>query len=161
MSNPWITYRKLLAREALVSAVINVVLSGGIAWARFGHQPRIPVWGTSGLLLDAVPSTALPVLLMSVALTLIVRQRLKQSPVMVDGPTLVTCLPKSLPMRALALALLSTLLLVAISGFVFTLFGTQWVSTISTMTIKCVQAAVIGLILGPIIVVRTLYERPS
>jgi hypothetical protein len=152
----------MLAREAALAACINVLLALAITWLRYGSYSSVPVWGLSGLVADAVPSTVLPVTLMSVALTLVVRRR--QRALVALGLPQATFrsrlrqLPEGLIARALALAALALAVVLPVTALMFSASGAQHVSLAGAMTVRLLQACLLGVVCGPVIVVRTLCE---
>jgi hypothetical protein len=160
--NPWWAHRQLLAREAVLSALINMALAGSITWLRFGGDAQVPVWGLSGLVADAVPSTVLPVLLMTMAITLIARrrQRMMQS----AGAPLARCrsrlrhAPSGVIARALALATLALAVVLPATALGFSLFDAPGIRLTAAVTLKLAQAAMLGVVLGPVAVICVLSE---
>lgn len=51
------TLTRHIARESLVSAVINAVISTGFFVLVFGRLTAVPFWGPGGLIVDAAPQS--------------------------------------------------------------------------------------------------------
>jgi hypothetical protein len=142
---------RYIAIETRIGIGLNAVVSGAFVFLMFGGQATIKLWGMGGLAFDLVPTTFMITLMMTVALTLITRSRLKKGAV---GPLMsARRLPGNVLLRGLTLALLATLVFVPVSVGALTLIWPMtgdW-SFLVVLAFKIVYSAVLGIVLTPVI----------
>ncbi len=91
-----------------VAAVISAVLSGVFVALLFGGQAEVPVVGWNGLIVDALPQTAMIALMSSLVPTLLTRRRTRRGGV---APLLTPSRwPAAIVLRIGAFVLLATML---------------------------------------------------
>jgi hypothetical protein len=156
--------RALLLQDACVAACINMAIGGTITWLMFGRLHEVPVWGRSGLVLDAIPSTFMPVLGLSFGVSSAVRQRLRAGRLAgidrnLHVPRWMRWIPQSVPLRALALATSTTAFVLPLTALGFRLYDVASLLLPSVFALKLAQLAIIGLVVGPIVVYRVLADR--
>lgn len=147
--------QRILATEAAISIVPNALVSALFVWLVFGGQTRVPLWGVHGLAFDLVPTTFMLTLMTTFALTLIVRARRRRGLAGADG---TLPLPRRLPLRAVALALLLCLVFVPASVLLLWLgWDGDW-SYGRVMAFKIAYGAGVGLVATPLAVLAALRD---
>ena len=156
--------RALLLKDSCVAACINMAIGGAITWIMFGRLHEVPVWGRSGLVLDAIPSTFMPVLGLCFGLSSAMRRRIQVGRLAridaeLNAPAWIRLLPGSMPLRALCLAALTTAAVLLVTALGFRLLNVGSLMLPSVFGVKLAQLAIIGLLLGPIVDYRALLDR--
>ena len=152
-----------LIREALISAGVNMTIGAGVTCFLFGRLAQIPVWGAGGLVVDTIPSTLVPVALMTLGLSTGIRRGLKTGkvpPLSVGFRrwTLIDMLPANLILRSLTLAVAAAAIAVPLTALGYWVMGAVTLPFGRALELKLVQFALEGLALGPIVVLRVLHE---
>ena len=130
----------------------------------FGRLHEVPVWGWSGLVFDAIPSTFLPVLGLCFGISSAMRQRGKIGRLAgIDADPRESAwlrfIPGSVPLRALCLAALTTAIVLSLTALGFRLFDVVSLVLPSVFALKLGELAIIGLLLGPVVAYRALLDR--
>lgn len=148
--------QRILATEAAVSVVPNAVVSALFVWLVFGGHGPIPLWGLHGLAFDLVPTTFMLTLMTTIALTLIVRARRRKG--LAGAAPGFPPLPRALPLRAVALALLLCLVFVPLSVLLLRLgWSGDW-SYGRVMAFKIAYGVAVGLVATPLAVLAALRD---
>lgn len=105
-----VSLRALLAGEIMVSTLINIAFNFLFAWLLFPIGGRIALWGAHGLALDAVPASFVPAVMMTFAISAIIRRRLRGGLHVTTGAVLPVRLPGAMILRAPAIGLLAVVL---------------------------------------------------
>lgn len=136
-----------LARETVISAIINGVLSAGIFAAMFRRIPDVPVWGLGQLAFDFIPQSFMVALMGAMVPGLLARRRmasLKQS-----APRLV---------RIVGLAVIAALAAVVVGAgamaLLFAGLGLDDVPFATGLVLKVVYGVMLSLIVTPTILRR-------
>lgn len=153
-----------MLKDGCLAACINMAIGGAITWLMFGRLHEVPVWGRHGLVLDAIPSTFMPVLGLCFGISSAIRQRRKAGRLArIDRESYalrwMRRIPTSVPLRALGLAALTTVVVVPLTALGFRLCDVVSLMLPSVFALKLVQLAVIGLLLGPLVAYRALLDR--
>lgn len=157
-------HRRNVQTETLISVVINTAISGGFAWGLFHGVDSIPLWGSQGIVVDLVPTVFMITLVLTIALTLITRRRLRNGKLPL--PTwnraelgVVGRLPAHIALRAPLLALCMTLVLVPISALLLHLAGIQSMAFMTFFLFKLAYGAAFAVLVTPLILRRALADR--
>jgi hypothetical protein len=156
--------RRLLLNDACVAACINVAIGATITWLVFGRLHEVPVWGGSGLVFDAIPSTFMPVLGLCFGVSSAIRKRSNAGRLAgIDSdliaPAWMRWMPKPVVLRALCLATLTTAIVLPLTALGFRIFAVESLVLPVVFALKVGQLAMIGLLLGPIVAYRALLDR--
>ncbi len=121
-------HRRNLQSETAISVVANTAVSGIFAWGLFHGVESIPLWGTQGIVVDLVPTVFMITLVLTIALTLITRGRLRKGKLPLPAWSrsdlgLIGRLPARIALRAPVLALCMTLALVPLSALLLVVAG--------------------------------------
>ncbi|MGH7630382.1 MAG: hypothetical protein ACREOF_13575 [Gemmatimonadales bacterium] len=106
-----------LREQAVVSAAINLLLNGALAWLLYRRLAVVPLGGEQGLVADLLITAFLVPLLVSLIATPLVRRdvaraRVERQPLAAPNPRLL----RRLPSNALALGLLLGLIAAIVIG---------------------------------------------
>lgn len=104
---PTVTLARLLTREIMVGAVMNLLLNLLAAWLTFPTGAAIAVRGSPGLARDLLPATVMPALMMSVGVTIALRRRMRGGLHVLGAPRLPFHLPRSIWLRTSMIAILA------------------------------------------------------
>lgn len=115
--------RGLVARETLISLVVNGFLVLGSSMMAFGGRDEAPVWGAGGVLFDLLPTCLICALMGSVVPSLVNRRRFTPPPDI-----------RFILLRGLMLALLAVLTLVPAAALL--LRGTEVLSFTQIIWLK-------------------------
>jgi hypothetical protein len=152
-----------LIREALIAAGINMAIGTAVTCFLFGRLAQVPVWGAGGLVVDTIPSTLVPVAMMTLGLSSGMRRRIKAGKVP-HPPAgfrlwpLIEMLPANLILRSLTLALAAAAIAVPLTALGYWLMGAVTLPFGRALALKLVQFGLEGLVLGPVVVLRVLHE---
>lgn len=137
--------RRHVLREAAIGAAITAVLSLGFVVAMFGTSGAVPVFGMPGLIADAVPQNFFGALMCMVVPSLITRKRVRAG--LVAPADALPLLPRSIGLRALALAVLATVV-----GTTIAALSLAWVASpipiAQVMIAKSAYGAALGAVVG-------------
>jgi hypothetical protein len=152
-----------LIREALIAAGINMTIGAGVTCFLFGRLVQVPVWGAGGLVVDTIPSTLVPVAIMTLGLSTGTRRGLKAGkipklPVDFRRWRPIEMLPANLFLRSLVLAVAAAAIAVPLTAIGYGVMGAVTLPFGRALALKLVQFALEGLVLGPIVVLRVLHE---
>lgn len=102
-----VTLPGLLTREILAGIIGNLALNLLACWMLFPVGAPVTVYGWPGLALDLLPATALPALMMTIGVTAALRRRQRGGLRVEPSVPLPFALPRSIALRALAIAALA------------------------------------------------------
>lgn len=156
--------RTLMLKDSLIAACINMAIGGTITWLLFGRLHQVPVWGRSGLVLDTIPSTFMPVLGLCFGISSAIRRRSKAGrlagiDVELPAPAWMRWIPRSVPLRALSIAALTTAILLPLTALGFHLCRVESLLLPAVFTLRLTELAALGLLLGPVVVYQALLDR--
>ena len=148
--------RRFVLVETVVNSVVSGLLSAAFVWLVFGGRDVIPLWGMDGLAFDLVPTAFMITLMMTLGLTLFTRWRCRKG----SAPVLSgrNRLPGNVVLRALAMALIATVLLVPASVALLALLGPESWSYSAVMLFKIVYGVVLAAVITPIIVMGAMRD---
>jgi hypothetical protein len=148
--------RRFLIVETVVNSILSGLLSAGFVWLIFGGRDLIPLWGTNGLAFDLVPTVFMITLMMTLGLTLFTRLRCSKGRApMMEGRSR---LPRNVVLRALAMALAATIIVVPLSVGLLALIGPQTWTYSAVMLFKIVLGVVLAAIITPVIVAGAMRD---
>lgn len=148
-------HRRYIAVEMAIAAVINAVLSAAFAFLVFGGRSQIGVNGVHGIVFDAVPQTFMIALMSCVVPTILTHRRVASRAVMPLPSGL--SLPRTLLVRAILVAVLSSVLAVVAQAIVLPRFGASW-SFAQLIAFKCVYGALLGAAIAAVAVRAALAD---
>ena len=116
--------RRYRRTEMVVAAAIDAVLSGVFVALLFGGQAEVPVAGWDGLIVDALPQTAMIALMSSLVPTVLTRRRTRRGSI---APLLTAShWPASTACRIGAIVLLTTVLAGGLHAALLPLGPSAW-----------------------------------
>lgn len=142
-SNTGAAQAAMIRKETLINTVATAVIAAALSWAIFRGQPAIALAPPVGGILGILPGTFNFTLLVTIALTLITRRRVRAA----VGPPLARAdlkglrgaLPSNVLARALTLAGLATLVFVPVC------VGGVWLATrLSALPLQWSFAGLLG-----------------
>lgn len=150
--------RRYVVKEALISAVINALISAAFAYAVFRGQ-RAELWGSPSLALDFVPQTFAIAAFSVLVPTLLARKRVRAGAVQQLVP-MRAALPPNVLLRALLVALVVTVVLawLAISMAAALVQGPQ--PFLPVLALKVGYGALVALIVTPFALRHALADEP-
>ena len=158
--------RRYLAVETAISVFLNVLVSAAFAWFPFHGADYVPLWGPFGIAVDLVPTTFMITLMVSIALTLITRRRVRAGQVPALNPTAISYpgfrwLPRQVVWRAVALAM--TLTVVLVLGFValFVVAGVDRLPFDRFFLFKLIYGGLLAILVTPFILAAALADPIS
>jgi hypothetical protein len=158
--------RWIVINAILVTALINAVLNGLIAWATAAGRSRIPLWSTPLLggpstVTDTVGTLFILPLTTTLILTAVVRLELRRGrlePLRCRGglETLRLCLPPNSLARGAALGALCLVVLAPLAVAVVLAADFGDISTRAFVVYKVIFGVVLGLLVTPLIAVLAI-----
>lgn len=148
------THETYIRRETLVSMVINGVLSAAFFLLVFGKAPSIPVWGMGNWVFDYVPQSFMIALMSTLVPGALTAKRLKAGEI--QPAAFSSRLPRSLPVRAILLAVLSAALGTSLVAIATLAVGAVELAWFAAIAIKVVYGVFLGAIVTPIGLRRAL-----
>lgn len=157
-------HRRNLKSETAISVVANTAVSGIFAWGLFHGVESIPLWGAQGIVVDLVPTVFMITLVLTIALTLITRGRLRKGKLPLPAWRrsdlgVIGRLPACIALRAPVLALCMTLALVPLSALLLVLAGVDSMRFTNFFLFKLAYGAAFALLVTPIILLRALADH--
>jgi len=158
-------HRRAVRNETVVSVAINSLVPAAIIWFVEAHPPETLV-GPEGIIASMVPAAGMATLLMTLILTLIVRARVRKGALpALDWPAeergLMRLVPRNLPLRAIALAVLAVILLVPTGLIVVSLLGVLPMSRVDFLIFNLIYGAIVGLVMARFVVLPALADPVS
>ena len=136
-----------IRRETLISMVINTALSLAFFCLVFGLGRRVPVWGVGGYVFDFGPQAFMIGLMATLVPGALARNALRKG--LVAPWTGGSRLPHALLLRALAVAVASTLIAVGVSAGMLTIAGWTILSPPLALLAKLTFGAALALVVTP------------
>ena len=153
---------RYVAQEMILGALINMAITLGMTWVVFHSQSEVPVWAMGGLIMDMVPSTVMPCVMMCVMLTLVTRRKLGASlaPAIpsVRLPWVVRMVPRHLVLRTGAVSVGFAVVSVALFALAFGVSDIALMALTSVYVVKAVFAALLGAAATWVIVTKALAD---
>lgn len=150
---------KVVRTETAVSVAINALVPAGIIWL-IGIPGPEALGGATGLIQGMLKAAGLATLLMTLALTTILRARLRRGTLPrtpeVSGPG--RFLPARLLPRAIVLALTAIVLLVPVGTIAAVAFGILPLTQVGLLIFNLLFGTLIGLTMAPPLVRRALAD---
>ena len=152
-------FRRYVLIEAAIGALINAALAAAFVTAMFAGRPLV-LWGVGGLVLDFVPATFLPVLAMTIALTVLTRrrQRLGRTPRIAAPPLPLVTNPV---LRGLLFAGIATVVLGGAGAALMAWWWSPDASFAAIFVFKLAYGAVLGAAAAAIVVGAALRDPCS
>lgn len=141
-------HRAYIRKETAISAVINIAIGAAFFILLFRGQANVPLWGTSGLILDCVPQGFMVGLMSVLPPCLITRHRLRNglvAPISGSMPRL----PRSLLLRALMMAVLTLAALTALAALLASAFDVKSLPFTLALVLKALVGGVVALLVTP------------
>lgn len=156
-------HRRYLAVETATSVVLNIVVSAAFAWIPFHGADNVPLWGPRGIAVDLVPTTFMITLMVSIALTLITRRRVRTGQVAGLNPAVVgfsgfRWLPRQVVWRALALATALTAILVPAFVALFVVAHVELLPFDAFFVFKLIYGGLLAVVVTPVILLAALAD---
>ena len=149
--------RRHVAREAVVSALINGALSLGFTFLAFSGTGGIPVWGASGLVADSVPQGFMIGLMGSLVPSLLTRRAVLSG--RLRGATAFAAPARHIVIAALMSALVAAALLTGLIAGILAMKGPHAISFGSALLLKAVFGAAFGALVTTITLSGLLRDR--
>jgi hypothetical protein len=162
--------RWILMNAVIITAVINLVLNGGIAWLSAIGTPRIPLWATPILggpstITDTLGTLFLLPLITNLVVTTAVRRELREGRLtQLQHPpganSVLRRLPHNRPARGFALAAgcLGALAPPAVAILIATNF--RDIPTSTFVLYKAILGLILGTIVTPVIALHAMTDLP-
>lgn len=160
-------HRRYFAIEIAIGMVLNAVISAAFAWGIFRGVAHVPLWaGTRGMAFDLVPTVFMITLMMTIALTLITRARLRRgaAPALAwsrDSHVLLRLLPRNAVGRGLCLAAGATIVLVPLSVACLAGAGFQTMAFGPFVWFKVAYGVALAVLVTPIILLCAFGDLPA
>lgn len=156
-------HRRYLAVETAISVVLNVLVTAAFAWFPFHDEDSVPLWGPLGIAVDLVPTTFMITLMVSIALTLITRRRVRAGHVPGLNPAAMSYpwygwLPRQVVWRAVALGMTLTVVLVPGVIALFVLAGINLLPFDSFFLFKLIYGGLLAILITPVILTAALAD---
>lgn len=142
--------RRYLTVQLAVSAVLNALISALFVWVAFNGMDRIPLWGSTGLAADLVPTTFMITLMSTIALTLATRGAVRGGKVGAKSPP--WRIPRNPLLRGLLFAAVATLVLAPLTTLIlWAIWSGDW-NYQKVMLFKIAFGVALGFVVTPIII---------
>ena len=142
------THDAYIRKETLISMAINGVLSAAFFLLVFGMAPSVPAWGVGSWVFDFLPQSFMITLMSTLVPGALTAKRLKAGVVQPGGQA--SRLPRSLPLRALLLAMLAAAIGTGLVAAVTTLTGIKALDWLPALGVKVIYGIALGAIVTPI-----------
>ena len=152
--------RAYLAREVLISLLINAILSALFVWLVFGTVSVVPVWGAGGLAFDFLPQTFM-ISLMSVLVPSALTRRRRRGGAVERCEPFLPWLPRNLFLRALSVAVVSTILFSSAGALLLDAAASEPVPIAIVAAFKTAYGALVAIIVTPLALCVALGEDLS
>ena len=157
---------RFLRNETVASVVINALLAALFARLVFGGRQQVDLWGSAGLAWDLVPTAFLIAFIMTLIVTMLTWRRLRAG----SAPSVAWAraqhawlggLPRSLPLRAVAMGLLSVVLFVPPAVLVLYQGQLCPMAPAGVYGVKIVFSAAVALVFTPVVLLAAMSDRPQ
>ena len=142
------THEAYVRKETLVSMVINGVLSAVFFLLVFGLPDSVAVWGVANWVFDFLPQSFMITLMSTLVPGALTAKRLKAG--VIQPAAFATRLPRSLPLRAVLLAVLATATGTALVAGLAILTGINELGLIPALGFKVIYGIALGAVVTPI-----------
>jgi hypothetical protein len=149
---------RYIARETMISMIINVGFSAAFFFLVFGRAQHIDLWGAHGFALDYFPQTFMITLMSVIVPTLITRKRLAGGRVARRESALGARLPRGVILRALLLAAVACVTLAALAVLITASFWSDEPAYTNLLLLKLAYGAAVAAIMTPIALAAALSE---
>lgn len=159
-------HRRYLVGETAISIAVNAAVSAAFAWGLFHDVTEVPLRGVQGIGVDLVPTVFMITLMLTLALTLVTRRRMRAGTLFgLHGgtgalPRPLAMLPGNVLLRALVLALALTAMLVPASIALLAVAGTESMPLGAFVGFKVLYGAALGAVVTPLVLLRALADAP-
>ena len=155
-------HRQAVRNETVVSIAINSLVPAVIIWFLDASPPQT-LFGEHGILGAMVPAAGLATLMMTLALTNIVRVRVRKGALpALDWPRAergaMAWIPGNLILRAIALALLALVLLVPTGLLVVWVIDILPLTKVGFLIFNLIYGAAVGLVMARFVVLPALAD---
>jgi len=151
------TLRRHVAREAVVSALINGALSLGFTFLAFSGMREIQMWGASGLVVDSVPQGFMTGLMGALVPSLLTRRAVLSG--RLHGATAFATPARHIVVAAILSALLAAALLTGVVAAILAIEGSPVIGFGSALVLKTALGAALGALVTTIALNRLLRTR--
>lgn len=142
------THDAYIRKETLISMVINGVLSAVFFLLVFGLPESVAVWGVGNWVFDFLPQSFMITLMSTLVPGALTAKRLKSG--VIEPATFASRLPRSLPLRALLLAVLAAAIGTALIAGLAALTGINELGLVPALGFKVVYGIALGAVVTPI-----------
>jgi hypothetical protein len=152
--------RKTVIVDVLMTIVINALLVPAIPWF-IGVKPPVRLGGLDGIVGDLGKATALPVLSMTLLITLGIRARLKSRSIVAlpsDTVPWLRAVPRSIVTRALVFTLLAMAVLIPVGSGVCALFCLYPLSEVGFAAVNMGYGVLISMVMTPFITLAAMLD---
>lgn len=155
-------HARMARRETLTCMLVNAALASAIVWVLYRNVSPIPLWGPAGGVFGFLPGTFMFTLLFTAAITLVVRGRVRSGAIRrlgeSEGPGLGAMLPRNVALRALALALACTIVLVPLAFGLLWLLSPAQLSFGTVLALNVAYFVLLAAVVTPIAVWRAMRD---
>lgn len=154
---------RMVRAELSISTMINSLIPAAIIWA-LNVPPPSDLTGENGLASALVKATALPILVMTPIITLLVRGRLRKgvvNPLRRDAAGWLRFMPRNPLLRGVLLALAGLAVLLPVGLSVGALLAVTPLSRDGLALFNIVYGALIGMAVTPFILFMALTDAPT
>ena len=144
-------------KETVISMVINGMISAGFAIAVFRGASSIGVWSSPSLALDFLPQTFAIAFFSVLVPSLLTRKRVKRGAV--ERKAASQRLPQNIILRALAVAVVSVVIIGGLAIVISSLVIRSELSFTSVMILKVAYGVVVAALITPFALHEALCER--
>ena len=153
--------RYLLTEHVIGAAIVNFLLNALIAWLSFRHLDRVPLWGEQSIGADLIGTTIILPLLTCLIVTRIVgvhlrHGRVSASDVPGDLRPVLAKLPDRIFVRGLALGVLTTVVAAPVILLFLYVAGVDDMALRPFLLFKASYAAVLAMMVQPIVAMRAV-----
>jgi len=135
--------RKYQCKETIIGAVISTAISIIFVCLIFEQAQDISVFGEMGIIVDAIPQSLGIAFMATLVPTLMTRKRIADSQInAIEGS--LAFLPKNLFTRSLSMAILFTILGIALHFAIFSLWNVDSMSFNNVLIFKAAYGALLG-----------------
>lgn len=142
------THDAYIRRETMIAIVINGVLSLVFFLIVFGQTDSVEVWGMGQWVFDFLPQSYMVALMSTLVPGALTAKKLRDG-VLTPSDT-PSRLPRSLPVRALMLALIAAIAGTAIVAVILWATGMSALNWTVALVLKVAYGATLGAIIAPI-----------
>ena len=153
--------QKYLVSQAIVGALVNLLLNAAIAWAAFRSLPRIPLSGSPSISGDLVATSFLEPFIICLIVTPLVRAEARNgkiTPAERSPGLLSRLLPRGLVVRGIILGLFAAVTLAPLTILVLQNIGVLEMGLWRFVSFKAAFAGGLAALITPVIALRALMD---